>query len=116
MKTAKFVIELEFEGDVQNLDSITGNINQALANQMNERGLTDDEDEGWVCSSLVTPLTEKRVYIVDMAKTNKTLKDFQESNEVFMQVAEEQGTVYSLEGFEKAFNTQTLANGLIKIL
>ena len=51
-----------------------------------------------------------------MAKTDKNLKDFQESNEVFMEVAEEQGTVFSLEGFEKAFNTQTLANGLIKIL
>jgi hypothetical protein len=46
--------------------------------------------------------TETRVYVVDLRYDD----DFNTacSDETFMEVAEEQGGVYSLEGFERAFN------------
>lgn len=63
-------------------------------------------------------MKEIRVYVV-----NCDLYDGDEfvmalSNEAFMAIAEEQGTVYSLAGFEWAFNDERIseANSVIRIL
>jgi hypothetical protein len=45
---------------------------------------------------------ETRVYIVSQDSNNLFDGDF--SDEKFMGIAEEQGTVYTLKGFQEAFN------------
>jgi len=59
---------------------------------------------------------ELRVYVIDITKTE--IIGMETTDKKFMSVAEEQGTVYSIEGFEKAFNYDDLnqTNCLIKII
>ena len=53
---------------------------------------------------------ETRVYVID--SNDERVEDINNikelSNSEFMFEAEEQGTVYSLDGFEKAFNDESL--------
>lgn len=50
--------------------------------------------------------TKTKVYLIDVDKTGKNVMGF--SDEQFMDEAEEQGTVYSLVGFQNAFNGQAV--------
>ena len=52
--------------------------------------------------------TETRVYLIDLHKAEKGIKHWNFTDEQFMDIAEEQGYVYSLEGFSKAYNTSQL--------
>ena len=52
-------------------------------------------------------MIETRVYLADSTTWYKNL-DVDSDIEDIMECAESQGTVYSLEGFEKAFNTGEL--------
>jgi len=55
---------------------------------------------------------ETRVYVVDTTKYDKALMW---GNETFMRVAEKEGTVYSLQGFQKAFNSEEI-NSYIDVI
>lgn len=45
-----------------------------------------------------------RVYIINLDKLDDIKGSDDYSNEEFMDIAEEQGTVYTLKGFQNAFN------------
>jgi len=49
---------------------------------------------------------EQKVYIIDISYDDFEIPDFKErgSLEEFMDIAERQGNVYSINGFSKAFN------------
>jgi|TARA_R110002051_G_scaffold222223_3_gene285848 hypothetical protein len=49
---------------------------------------------------------EQKVYIIDVSFDDFEIPDLKGSGslEEFMDIAEEQGTVYSINGFTKAFN------------
>lgn len=50
---------------------------------------------------------EHRVYLLNRIKVERIEMDFGElSDETFIELAESEGTVYSLEGFAKDFNIQ----------
>lgn len=51
-------------------------------------------------------MKELRVYVVDIDIVEEQTGLI--TNEIFMDLAEKQGTVYSLKGFELAFNYQEL--------
>lgn len=51
------------------------------------------------------PTTNKRVYVIKVAD-DKGSDDY--TDEEFMTLAEEQGTVYSLKGFQDAFNYEEI--------
>ena len=53
-------------------------------------------------------MAETRVYLADSTTWYKNL-DINSDLEDIMECAESQGTVYSLQGFEKAFNEGTLS-------
>ena len=53
-------------------------------------------------------MAETRVYLADSTTWYKNL-DINSDLEDIMECAETQGTVYSLQGFEKAFNEGTLS-------
>ena len=45
-----------------------------------------------------------RVYVINLDKLDDVKGSDDYSNEEFMDIAEEQGTVYTLKGFQNAFN------------
>ncbi len=51
-------------------------------------------------------MKEKRVYIIDTSYEDLNIPRFDtnRSDNIFMDIAEKQGNVYSLGGFTKAFN------------
>lgn len=53
-------------------------------------------------------MNEQRVYLIDLHKCNPELIHSKLSDEDFIYVAEEQGYVYSLEGFSEAYNKNSL--------
>ena len=54
-------------------------------------------------------LVETRVYVLDTTKYDKSLMW---GNETFMRVAEKEGSVYSLQGFQKAFNLEEINSSI----
>jgi len=60
---------------------------------------------------------EKRIYLVDDYNYEFETSPFNWDDEKFISEAEIQGNVYSLEGFEKAWNNESLPlNSVIRIL
>lgn len=57
-------------------------------------------------------LAETRVYVID---TQKHLNDLAYTDEEFMEQAEEEGRVYTLKGFQEAFNSMEI-NSAIDII
>lgn len=56
-------------------------------------------------------MKETRVYVIDTSETEETnLNEI--SDEQFMDIAEEQGSVYTLKAFETAFNRESVYTGL----
>jgi len=53
-------------------------------------------------------MKETRVYLIDLHKTKADLKHWELSNDAFMDMAEQQGYVYSLSGFMSSYNTSGL--------
>jgi len=53
-------------------------------------------------------MKETRVYLIDLHKTQSSLKHGELSNDDFMDIAEQQGYVYSLSGFMSSYNTNGL--------
>lgn len=51
---------------------------------------------------------EVRVYLIDLHQAIGNFIPTTLSQEEFITIAEEQGTVYSLDGFSKAYNTNQL--------
>lgn len=49
-----------------------------------------------------------KVYLIDLHKTESGLKHWTLTNEEFMDIAERQGYVYSLKGFQSSYNTNGL--------
>ena len=56
-------------------------------------------------------MKELRVYVIDINEIEEiNLNEI--SDEQFMNIAEEQGIVYTLKGFETAFNRENVYTGL----
>lgn len=56
-------------------------------------------------------MKETRVYVIDTNEIEEmNLNEI--SDEQFMDIAEEQGNVYTLKGFETAFNRENVYTGL----
>lgn len=53
---------------------------------------------------------ETRVYVVEESVSNYDTKQF--NDEAFMSLAEEQGRVYTLEGFQEAFNREEVNSAI----
>ena len=51
---------------------------------------------------------ETRVYLIDLHRTKDGVNYFNLNNDEFMNIAEEQGYVYSLERFEQDYNSGEL--------
>lgn len=80
-----------------------------LKNLMNKYDLYQSDDEvGEALNELETAVnTETRVYVIDTNDERVDDVDVQElTNDEFMLEAEEQGRVYTLDGFTKAFNSE----------
>lgn len=61
----------------------------------------DDKDK-----NLIPYEVETRVFVLDGLAVNKL------SDNVFMQLAEEKGKVYSLQGFQDTFNSEEVNTGI----
>lgn len=59
-------------------------------------------------SNLNNLLVETRVYLIDLHLIDLSTIHSNLSNDEFIDIAEEQGTVYSLNGFNDAYNTNQL--------
>jgi hypothetical protein len=82
-----------------------------LKNLMNKYDLYQSDDEvGEALNELETAVnTETRVYVVDTEDDRMNDVYWEElTNEEFMFEAEEQGRVYTLDGFAKAFNSEEI--------
>jgi len=82
-----------------------------LKNLMNKYDLYQADDEvGLVLNELETAVnTETRVYVVYLGDARVYVVDVQGlTNEEFQFEAEEQGRVYTLDGFTKAFNSEDI--------
>lgn len=82
-----------------------------LKNLMNKYDLYQSDDEvGEALNELETAVnTETRVYVVDLGDARVDDVDVQGlTNEEFQFEAEEQGRVYTLDGFSEAFNSEDI--------
>jgi len=64
-------------------------------------------------SNLNNLLVETAVYLIDLHLIDLSTSHSNLSNDEFMDIAEEQGTVYSLNGFTDAYNTNQLDNLIV---
>jgi hypothetical protein len=132
MKVSKKVIErakhyLSYDSDTELAKAI-----EMIAEHENGSDLVSDVNDIVVWSPLVDELRvetflenigygesdkETRVYVVDIDKAEIDVHQSC-SNEIFIEEAERQGLVYTLEGFEKAFNFSEISteNCLIRFI
>ena len=63
-------------------------------------------------------MKETRVYLVDLTKIEYSISPRYWDDEQFITVSEEQGSVYSLEGFQNAYNNDenNQNNTIIRII
>lgn len=61
-----------------------------------------------IISNLNNVLVEIKVYLIDLHLIDLSTIHSNLSNDEFIDIAEEQGTVYSLNGFNDAYNTNQL--------
>ena len=82
-------------------------LKQAIQDNIEHMTINGEENVPYVrlqyISEELEETKETRIYIIEV--DNKFSEDY--TNEEFMTLAEEQGTVYSLTGFQDAFNEDT---------